>query len=138
LGMAGEVGHIPVAENGVRCGCGSTGCLETEASASAIVRKAEELLRSSRGSALAQALKDGGAITAEMVYEIARSGDKECQEIFRSVGRYLGIGLATLVNTLNLPLYVIGGGVAEAWPLFSPAMLEELGRRSYVFAEGST
>lgn len=138
LGMAGEVGHIPVAGNGVQCGCGSAGCLETEASASAIVRKAKELLLSGSSRALAAAAKDGSALTAELVYQTAKSGDTACQEIFRSCGRHLGIGLAILVNTLNLPLYVIGGGVAESWPLFSPALFEELTRRSYIFQEGST
>jgi glucokinase len=49
------------------------------------------------------------------------------------VGRSLGIGLGALINTLNLPLYVVGGGVAQAWDLFAPRMFEELKHRSYVF-----
>jgi len=138
LGMAGEVGHIPIVENGVQCGCGSRGCLETEASATALVRKAKELVTSGICSALTEATKDGSPITAKLLSQTARSGDTACQELFQSFGRYLGMGLAVLVNTLNLPLYLIGGGVAEAWPLFAPAMLEELRLRSYVFAEGST
>jgi glucokinase len=77
-------------------------------------------------------------MTAHLVSQSAVSGDADCQELFKSFGNYLGIGLGILVNTLNLPLYVIGGGVAEAWSLFAPAMLEALRRRSYVFAEGST
>ncbi|MBI3935204.1 MAG: ROK family protein [Acidobacteria bacterium] len=138
LGMAGEVGHIAVAENGVQCGCGSWGCLETEASATAVVRNAKKLLTSGGSATLTEATKDGRALTAELVYHAAQAGDAACREIFESFGRFLGIGLAILVNTLNLPLYVIGGGVAEAWPLFSPAMFDQLRRRSYVFAEGST
>ena len=49
-------------------------------------------------------------------------------------GRALGIGLAGLINILNLPLYVIGGGVAESWDLLAPSLFEELERRSYVYA----
>ena len=45
----------------------------------------------------------------------------------------VGIGLGALVNTLNLPLYVIGGGVAQAWDLFAPKMFTELHHRSYVY-----
>jgi glucokinase len=138
LGMAGEVGHIPVAENGVPCGCGSSGCLETEASATAIVRKAEQLLASGRSAPLAEAQRRDSALTAQLVYQVAKNGDVACREIFESFGKYLGLGLAGLVNTLNLPLYVIAGGVVGAWDLFSPAMFAELRRRSYVFAEGST
>jgi glucokinase len=45
----------------------------------------------------------------------------------------LGIGLTNLINTLNLPLYLLGGGVCEAWDLFAPSMLKELSRRSYIY-----
>jgi glucokinase len=137
LGMAGEVGHIFVAENGVPCGCGSWGCLETEASATAIVRKAEEAIAADSSAALRKAQQDG-SLSAHVVYELAHRGDAASCRIFQSVGRYLGLGIATLINTLNLPLYAIGGGVAEAWDLFAAAMFEELRKRSYIFAEGST
>ena len=138
LGMAGEVGHITVTENGAQCGCGNTGCLETEASATALVRKAKDLLASGKSLALQKAIDGGSELSAELIYKVAKAGDAACGELFESFGKYLGLVLATLVNTLNLPLYVIGGGGAAAWPLFSPPMLRELNRRSYVFAEGST
>lgn len=138
LGMAGELGHIVVAENGVHCPCGGQGCLETEASASAIVRKGEEILAAGRSPALAQALREASELTAELVYQTAKAGDRASREIFESVGRYLGIGIAGLVNACNLPLYVIGGGAAEAWDLFAPAMMEETRKRSFIFREGST
>ena len=77
-------------------------------------------------------------VTAELVYQTAKAGDATCRATLESAGRYLGIALASMVNALNLPLYVIGGGAAEAWDLFAPAMLEELRRRSYIFCEGST
>lgn len=138
LGMAGEVGHINVAADGVPCGCGSRGCLETEASATAVVRKAKALATTGSSSALASAMQKGSQLNAQLVAQTALAGDAGCLEIYAAVGRYLGRGLAMLVNTLNLPLYLLGGGVAEAWPLFETAMVEELRRRSYVFAEGST
>ena len=138
LGFAGEVGHIVVSENGARCACGGQGCLESECSASAIVRKAREALTDNRSPALRRAAQQGRELTSELVFESAQAGDAACQAILESAGRYLGIALAGLVNTLNLPIYVIGGGVAAAWDLFSPAMFEELRRRSYVFCEGTT
>jgi glucokinase len=138
LGMAGEIGHIGIIENGAQCGCGSRGCLETEASATALVRKAREGIAAGRRTALVEATASGAPITAHLIFETAHAGDEFSLELFRSLGKHLGMGLAMLVNTLNLPLYLIGGGVAEAWPLFAPTMLEELRRRSYIFAEGST
>ncbi len=138
LGMAGELGHVVVAESGSRCACGGQGCLETEISASAVVRKAGETLAKGRSLLLQRAEREGRELTSEVVYEAAQAGDPGCRAILESAGRYLGIALAGLVNTLNLPLYVIGGGVAAAWDLFSPTMFDELRQRSYVFCEGST
>ena len=138
LGFAGEVGHIVVSESGARCACGGQGCLESESSASAIVRKARKALTEGRSPALSRGMQQGREVTSEMVFESAQAGDAACQAILQSAGRYLGSALAGLVNTLNLPLYVIGGGVAAAWDLFSPAMFEELRNRSYVFCEGAT
>lgn len=138
LGMAGELGHIVVAEEGEACPCGGHGCLETEASASAVMRKAKELLASGRSTALARAAPDAALLTSELIYQTAQAGDMACREIFESVGKYLGIGLASLINALNLPLYVLGGGAAGAWDLFAPAMFRLLRERSYVFCEGRT
>ena len=137
-GMAGELGHIVVAENGVCCPCGGQGCLETESSASAVVRKARELLAAERSPALTQATRNASELSSELVYRVAKSGDAACGAIFQSVGRCLGIGIAGLINALDLPLYVVGGGAAGAWDLFAPAMLQELRGRSYIFREGHT
>ncbi len=138
LGFAGELGHIVVSENGVACPCGGQGCLEMESSATAVVRKAQEVLAANRTPALAGAIQNGAALTSKLVYDVAKGGDAVCIGIFQSVGKYLGIAVGGLVNALNLPLYVIGGGGAGAWDLFAPSMIEEARRRSYVFREGST
>ncbi|MEE8178278.1 MAG: ROK family protein [Acidobacteriota bacterium] len=138
LGMAGELGHIVVSENGVACTCGGHGCLETEASASAIVRKGEEAVAAGRSPALTEARSKAAKLTARMICETAIAGDAASKAIFESVGRYLGIGIAGLTNALNLPLYIIGGGAAASWDLFAPAMMEEARKRSFIFREGST
>ena len=72
-------------------------------------------------------------VTARSIAEAAIAGDAESQQIYNGVGEALGIGLASLVSTLNLPLYVIGGGVVAAWNLFAPAMFAELERGSYIY-----
>lgn len=65
---------------------------------------------------------------------MAVQGDRPAQEIFRRVGTALGILIGGFVNVLNLPMYVIGGGVASAWEAFAPSMMAEVRRRSFVYA----
>ena len=137
LGMAGELGHMTVSENGTPCPCGSHGCIETEASATAVIRHARELIASGKSPALKEAATKSD-LTAKLVYQVAEAGDVGSIDIFHRLGRYLGITIAGLVNALNLPLYVIAGGVAEAWDQFAPTMMEEIRQRSYIYREGST
>ncbi len=136
LGMAGEFGHMTVIPDGVPCPCGSRGCLEQYASATAIRRMAAEAIAHSKSPGLARLAATDPHFTARKVFECARQGDPAARAIFDTVGTVLGIALANLINALNLPLYVIGGGGAGAWDAFSPAMLGELNRRSIVFRAG--
>ena len=72
-------------------------------------------------------------LTARHIAGFALAGDEYALTVFARVGTALGIGIGALVNTLNLPLYVVGGGVSAAWELFAPRMMEELRMRSYVY-----
>ena len=121
-GMGGEAGHVVVQdEGGAPCGCGGYGCLEQYASATAVMRMARELT----GTSL--------AMTSHDLAVLARSGDEMATQVFQRVGHALAIALTGLINTLNLPLYLLGGGVCEAWDLFAPTMFRELHSRSYVY-----
>lgn len=121
-GMGGEAGHIIVQdEGGAPCGCGGHGCLEQYASASAVLRMARERMG------------DAAPVVANEVALLARSGDSRASSVFDTVGRSLAIALTTLINTLNLPLYLIGGGVSDAWDFFGPAMFRELHQRCYIY-----
>jgi glucokinase len=133
-GMAGELGHTTVEPDGVRCGCGNLGCVEQYASATAIVRMAKEAIVSGRAPELAKAANSDPEFSAKVVYNLAIQGDEEARRIFRVVGRALGILLANLINSLNLPMYVIGGGVSSAWEAFAPQIFEELRQRCMVYA----
>ncbi|HTR23490.1 MAG TPA: ROK family protein [Terriglobales bacterium] len=133
-GMAGEFGHTTVEPEGHPCGCGNRGCLEQYASATAVVRMAKETIASDPSSALARAAHSDAEFSAKSIYNLAIQGDEDARRIFRRVGRCLGIVLSSLVNSLNLPIYVIGGGVSSAWEAFSPTIFEELRDRSMVYA----
>jgi glucokinase len=133
-GMAGEFGHTTVEPDGHPCGCGNRGCLEQYASATAVVRMAHEAIANNPKSGLASAANSNSEFSAKSIYNLAIQGDEEARRIYRYVGRCLGIVLSSMVNSLNLPIYVIGGGVSSAWEAFSPSIFEELRRRSLVYA----
>lgn len=133
-GMAGEFGHSTVEPEGHPCGCGNRGCLEQYASATAVVRMAKEAIAENAESMLARASHSDPEFSAKSIYNLAIQGDEDARRIFRRVGRALGIVLSAMVNSLNLPIYVVGGGVASAWDAFAPAIFEELRQRSMVYA----
>ena len=132
-GMAAEIGHINVDPEGKACNCGSRGCLEQYASATAVKQMALDAISTGKAPELARAMNADPEFSAKAVHQMALQGDTPAVEIFRRVGVALGIALADLINIFNLPMYVIGGGVASAWDAFQPAMLETAGRYSYIY-----
>src|SRR5256886_5938193 len=125
---AAEIGHMCVDPfGGVGCLCGSRGCLEVYASATAIVRMARE----ARPRYSDSLLHSGEDLTAEDIYQAGIKGDELALEVFRRMGVYLGIGLANLINILNPEMIVIGGGVVNAWELFAKHMHREIGERAF-------
>lgn len=122
-GTAGEVGHICVEPDGIECGCGSHGCLEQYASATAIVRIAKELHFEHSGGT--------SELTSRDVCEAACSGEAYAIETFRRMGRYLGIAMAGLVDVLNPEMILIGGGAAGAWDLFIEHLRSEIRSRAF-------
>lgn len=132
-GMAGEIGHIQVDPDGPPCGCGSQGCLEQFASATAVKRMAIEAVANGSAPELGRAMHEEPEFSSKVVYQMAVQGDEPAKKIFLTVGKALGIALADLVNIFNLPMFVIGGGVSSAWEAFAPAMMEETRKNSFVY-----
>jgi len=127
-GAAAEIGHMCVDPfGGVACPCGSRGCLEVFASATAIVRMTREASPRYPDSIL-QGREDR---TAKMIFEAGKQGDELALEIFRRMGVYLGIGLANLINILNPEMIVIGGGVVNGWELFEKHMHQQVEERAF-------
>jgi glucokinase len=138
IGMAGEIGHMTVFPEGVACGCGNHGCLEQYASATAIRRMALETIKDGGSPGLARCMESDPAFSSHAVFQCAVNGDAAARNIFASAGRALGIALGSLINALNFPLYIVGGGMSRAWDMFSPALFAELRRRSIVFRAGES
>ena len=133
-GAAGDVGHVPVVDEGVVCRCGNIGCLEALAGGGALARDAEMAARSGRSQWLADALDRDGALTAASVALGASHGDATCVELLQRSGRLIGHMLATVVNLFNPSLTVIGGGVSHAGNLFLATIRETVYRRSLPLA----
>lgn len=133
-GMAGELGHFNIESEGHPCGCGSRGCLEQYASATAIVRMAHEAIDGGHAPDLADFAKGNVEFTSRSIYQLAIQGHPSAQKIYQRVGRALAIGIGSMVNALNIPMYVIGGGVSSAWDAYAPTMFEELKVRSFIYS----
>jgi len=124
-GFAAEFGHVTVHPEGPPCRCGNRGCLEQYCSAGAVVRSARELIPA---DLLAAAATDLNAAT---VAALARQGVAGAQTAFERLGKWLGVALGSLSNTLNLQAVIVGGGVAASFDLLLPGLRAELSHRCF-------
>ena len=129
-GFAGEVGHITIDAEGLECICGNTGCLETVASAPSIVRRARERLYRDNTSSLSR-LALNKNFNAEDVAHEAREGDDFAAMMIERTGKYIGTGVASVINLLNIERIVLGGGVKDAGPLILNPIIQEVKRRAF-------
>ena len=123
-GYAGEIGHMPVNPNGVTCACGSVGCWETEIGERALL-------------GLAGLPEDGGPEAVDALLAAATNGDPASLRALDQVGRWLGVGVASLVNVLNPRVVVLGGLLARVYPFVHRVLEEQLDRMSLAGPRGA-
>ena len=117
VGGAGEFGHITLVEGGSPCDCGKQGCLEALASDQAMVRQARAAMALGEQTVLAEM----EALTLEAIVEAAEAGDGLARRLLADSGRWLGMGIAMIVNVLNPQLIIVGGeGVRAGEYRFGP------------------
>jgi glucokinase len=137
FGIAGELGHIRVVPDGLLCGCGQHGCLESYASGSALLRAAKELAASGdpEGARLREIEAEAGKLTGLEVYQAILEGDAGALRILGDLGSWLGQAIGSLVAVLDPEVVVIGGGVSAAGDLLlnpiREAYLAHLPARGY-------
>ncbi len=130
--VAGEIGHATIDSTGRRCGCGNYGCLEAYASGPAIAERAREALAGGEPSGMPQLVGgDLSRITAALVYQAAREGDRLALEVVRETARLLGAGVANLLNIFNPDVVVLAGGVTQAGDALFEPMRAEVRRRAF-------
>lgn len=128
-GLAGEVGHIPISETGIRCSCGRRGCFETFCSGTAIAQNGKEWAERRPESASRMLELSGGdpeRITAKIVLQTAQEGVSSSSRIVLEFSRWLARGLTTVIRLVNPDKIVLGGGVALAGKVFMKPTLEFL------------
>jgi glucokinase len=131
--MAGEIGHTTIDVNGRHCKCGNYGCLEAYTSGPAIATRAREMLVREEVESMIPQMVGGKleAITAQTVYDAAKAEDQVANEIVRDTARYLGAGIANLLNTFNPDTVVVAGGVTAAGDTLFVPLRAEVRRRAF-------
>ena len=130
--IAGEGGHMTIDSTGRRCKCGNYGCREAYASGPAIAARAIEGIEAGADSSLPQYVKnDLTQITAQVVYEAAHDGDDFALEVVRDTVKFLGAGVASLINIFNPQVVVICGGVTLAGDKLFVPLRSEVKRRAF-------
>jgi glucokinase len=130
--VAGEIGHTTIDTEGRRCKCGNYGCLEAYASGPNIALRAIEAMEAGAETRLASYVGgDTSKITAQTVYEAAHDEDELALEVVNDTAKFLGAGIANLLNVFNPEVVVICGGVTLAGDrLFTP-LRRETARRAF-------
>ena len=130
--IAGEIGHMTIDSTGRWCKCGNYGCLEQYASGTAIARRAREALTADSDS-LMHRMVDGDLdrLTAAIVYEASKNGDMLALEVVHDTARFLGAGVASMVNIFNPDIVVIAGGVTQAGDALFEPLEREVRRRAF-------
>ena len=136
FGIAGELGHIRVVPNGLLCGCGQHGCLESYASGSALLRAAKALAASGEpeGQRLREIEAEAGQLTGLEVYKAILENDPGALRVLRELGSWLGQAIGSLVAVLDPEVVVIGGGVSAAGDLLLDPIREAY--RAHLPAQG--
>ncbi len=112
-GFGGEFGHIPIFDNEIICHCGKKGCLETEASGLALIRKFKEKIQQGSTSSVMKKKKDLNDISLLDIILAAKNEDTLCIELLSEISEKLGKGIAILINIFNPELLILGGTLSE-------------------------
>ena len=115
-GYAGEAGHTMITQSGTRCRCGATGCWETEAGEEPLLRRVDGVAETS------------GLAAVEQVFQLAENGEVQTLKAIAETGRWLGIGIANLINLFNPEVIILGGLFHRLYPYLEMAVRDGASR----------
>ncbi len=122
-GAAGEIGHMSIDYNGPKCNCGSFGCVEAYVGNHYLVKRIQNELINHKDSKIWELISnDLNQLTPLKIQQAAEEGDDYAKLVVNNLGLYLGSGLASAGNALDIGTFIIGGGVSGfGKPLFDAA-----------------
>ncbi|MCK4606922.1 MAG: ROK family protein [candidate division Zixibacteria bacterium] len=130
-----ELGHVPISMDGPVCSCGQQGCIEAYCSSSAILGRTRVRLKKEMTPAFQNVLEgDLDKLSIRKLFAAHQKGDPVAAEVLNETARYLGVGLAGIVNLLNPRSVVIGGGVADGGGGFVEAVAVAIRERAFASA----
>ncbi|MGE5254973.1 MAG: ROK family protein [Planctomycetaceae bacterium] len=131
-GLAGEIGHMTIADKGPLCHCGNRGCWEALASGTALAKEAQKRIETGAETAILGFAKGRiDKVTAQTVQAAAEKGDPLANELILKTAYYFGVGLASLVNIFNPEMIVIGGGLSNMGDRLLKPAYQEAGERAF-------
>lgn len=130
-GFAGEFGHVAVNFEGPDCGCGNSGCFELYASGTAVNRRMKrDLEQGVKSLAFEMIDYDSSKLNGKILSDAAEQGDHYAISMLRQEGRYIGVGLANLINLFDPNAIVLAGGMIKARKWYWTDMMNEIKRRA--------
>ena len=121
-GSSGEIGHTTIEKNGRKCRCGNKGCLEPYICDAGIKQTAKQIFKKQIDS-------------LRIFDDLAKKGDKRAIKLYETVGKYLGIGLANIVDTINPEVIIVGGGIMRAGKFILEPAKKEM--RKNILSQGA-
>ena len=129
---AGELGHMIINFDGPECACGNRGCIEAYCSSKYIISSTKAMLNNQMPKIYKEILEDNlDNLTIKKLFTAAKANDEIALKIIENTARYLGIGLAGIMNLLNPEIVVIGGGITDGGAGFVEKVAENI--KKYAF-----
>ncbi len=129
--VAGEIGHMPLKEEGLSCNCGSFGCLERYVGNRFIVEEIKGKIRAGEYSLIKKLVKNNlSLVTPEVISYAAKRNDKLAIDFWKEIGRRIGITLSGVINLLNPEKIIIGGGLANAGQILFKSIRDTVDERA--------
>ena len=112
-GAAAELGHITLVSGGKKCTCGKEGCLESYASATALIEQTKVAMSANNDSIMHEIAKNEGEVSGRTAFDAAKQGDNTAIEVVNNYARYLADGLVSIENAFQPEVIAIGGGISK-------------------------
>lgn len=112
-GVGGEVGHMTLVNDGIKCSCGHNGCWESYASVTALIRQTKEAMEQNPESLMHQIADKEGKVSGRTAFEAAKAGDEAGKEVVKNYVQYVAEGIVSLENIFQPNIISVGGGISK-------------------------